>query len=239
MGSATHTKSQGVQRESMTNRVADIIRAAVVSGEYEPGQKLREVELSRSLGVSNSVIREAFHILQGEGVVTADPYRGRSVFSLEEQEARELVLMRCSLEALAAFLAAEKLSDDWATKIREVAERIKFLKPSGFLEWVRVELDFHRTVWGAAENNWLFKQLNQLTVPLLSVSTMKTYTHGFDIKDMLARNVQWEDTDSANGHQLVAKFILARDPQKARDAMIQHQMASPQFLARRREYFSL
>ena len=70
----------------MTDRVADIIRAAVVSGEYEPGQKLREVELSRSLGVSNSVIREAFHILQGEGVVTADPYRGRSVFSLEGLE---------------------------------------------------------------------------------------------------------------------------------------------------------
>jgi DNA-binding GntR family transcriptional regulator len=223
----------------MTNRVADIIRAAVVSGEYQPGQKLREMELSTSFGVSNSVIREAFNVLQGEGVVTSDPYRGRSVFSLGETEAKELVLMRCSLEALAAFLAAEKLSSVWGKKIRDVAEEIRFLKPASFLEWVRVELDFHRAVWGGAENKWLFQQLNQLAIPLLSVNTIKTYMHTFDIKDMLARNVTWEDTNSASGHQLVAKFILARDPQKARDAMIQHQMAASQFEERRKIYFSL
>jgi len=73
---------KALQRESLSKRVADSIRAAVLNGEYQLGQKLREVELSKSYGVSNSVVREAFHILQGEGIVVTDPYRGRSVFNI-------------------------------------------------------------------------------------------------------------------------------------------------------------
>jgi len=81
------------QRESLSKSVADSIRAAVLNGEYQLGQKLREVERSKSYGVSNSVVREAFHILQGEGLVATDPYRGRSVFSIGEQEARKYMTL--------------------------------------------------------------------------------------------------------------------------------------------------
>jgi DNA-binding GntR family transcriptional regulator len=231
-------KPRLLQRESMTNRVADSIRAAVISGEYQLGQKLREVELTRKYGVSNSVIREAFHILQGEGIVVADPYRGRSVFNLGAGDAKELVLIRTSFEALAAYLAAEKLTRDWEEKIRAAALEFKIARPSGILDWIRIELAFHRAVWGAARNEWLFQQLNRLAIPMFSINTIKYYLPGTNIEELLVRNRESEQSNSVTGHQLVAQFIIDRNPQKARESMILHQMAIPELAEIRKSFFA-
>jgi len=235
---ATKGKPSFLARESMTNRVAESIRAAVVSGEYQLGQKLREAELTSKYGVSNSVIREAFHILQGEGIVVADPYRGRSVFKLGATEAKELVLIRTSFEALAAYLAAEKLTAEWEKKIRSAAEEFLHVNTDGIMEWIRLELIFHRAVWGAAGNEWLFQQLNRLAIPMISVNSIKYYCPEMNLEALVARNIEAERCRSITGHQLVAQAIIDRNPRKARESMIDHQMAIPELAELRKNFFS-
>src|SRR4029079_16583592 len=57
----------------------EVIREAIVDGRLEPGQRLKEEELARELGISRTPIREALLILQSEGLVEATPNRGATV----------------------------------------------------------------------------------------------------------------------------------------------------------------
>jgi DNA-binding GntR family transcriptional regulator len=230
---------KALQRESLSKRVADSIRAAVLNGDYQLGQKLREVELSKSYGVSNSVIREAFHILQGEGVVVADPYRGRSVFSIEAQEARKLILMRTSLESLAAFLATENLDAASKTQIRQVSRKMKSFKPRAFVEWIDLELEFHGSIWKAAGNELLARQLHHLSVLSLSLSTLHIFKPQAGLEDLLKTVPGWERSQNIQGHQLLAQSILSGNSQEARKYMILHIMGDPVYTSLRREFFQL
>ena len=230
---------KALQRESLSKRVADSIRAAVLNGEYRLGQKLREVELSKVYGVSNSVVREAFHILQGEGIVVTDPYRGRSVFNVGTQEARTLVLMRTSLESLAAFLAAENLDASSKTRISQVSRKMKSFKPKTFADWIDLELEFHGSVWRAAGNELLARQLRHLSALSLSLSTLHIFKPQAGLEDVLKVIPMWERSQNIQGHQLLAESILGGNPQEARKYMILHILGDPVYAGLRREFFQL
>ncbi|TXS07609.1 GntR family transcriptional regulator [Streptomyces sp. col6] len=83
------------------------IRAGILSGAYPPGSRLRERELSESLGVSRIPVREALTRLTGEGLVVVSPRRGASVRDLSLRDVAELFDLRLSLEVFAARRAAE------------------------------------------------------------------------------------------------------------------------------------
>lgn len=230
---------RALQRESLSKRVADSIRAAVLNGEYQLGQKLRETELSKSYGVSNSVIREAFHILQGEGIVVTDPYRGRSVFNIGEEEARKLILMRTSLESLAAFLATENLDNASRTRISQAAGKMKSFKPHSYAEWIDLELELHGSIWRAARNEILSRQLNQLAVLSLSLSTLHMFKPHAGLEEVLKAIPAWERTENIQGHQLLARSVLGGNPHEARKYMILHVMGDPVYAELRRQYFQI
>ncbi|MFJ3698562.1 GntR family transcriptional regulator [Streptomyces sp. NPDC090052] len=83
------------------------IRARIISGQYPPGARLRERELSDDLGVSRIPVREALTRLTAEGLVEISPRRGASVRNLSLRDVAELFDLRLSLEVFAARRAAE------------------------------------------------------------------------------------------------------------------------------------
>ncbi|WP_199434676.1 GntR family transcriptional regulator [Qaidamihabitans albus] len=82
----------------------------VVSGTLLPGTRLGEVPLASRLGVSRPTMREALRRLEGSGLAHSD---GRSlrVARMSAAELRSALLMRASLEALHAELAAKRVAD--------------------------------------------------------------------------------------------------------------------------------
>jgi DNA-binding GntR family transcriptional regulator len=90
-----------LDRSTLRERALEALRAAVLSGQYRPGDHLGEVELASSLGVSRGTVREALRHLQQEGLVTAGARGMLRVNSLTPVEVRELFQVRAALEALA------------------------------------------------------------------------------------------------------------------------------------------
>jgi GntR family transcriptional regulator, trigonelline degradation regulator len=100
---ATLSKSAAPLRK----QVLDELRQAIISGRLEPGARLVERTLIEMLGVSRTVLREAFRQLESEGLITVVPNKGPVVRDLTFLEAKELYAIRAVLEGLAARLFVE------------------------------------------------------------------------------------------------------------------------------------
>jgi DNA-binding GntR family transcriptional regulator len=83
------------------------IRELIISGEFAPGSRLRERELSQALDVSRVPVREALQQLEAEGFIDTSPRRGATVKQITLKDVNELFDVRLSLEVLAARLAAQ------------------------------------------------------------------------------------------------------------------------------------
>ena len=136
-------------------QAADIVRSRILGGDYEPGQRLSEVELSSSLGISRSPLREALRQLANEGLVRVVSGRGVSVADFTEGEVRELIEIREALDVLAVRLAAERATTAQITMLRDNLEGLtKALRTHGTqtLEWPS---DFHLCIYEVAGNSRL------------------------------------------------------------------------------------
>lgn len=83
------------------------IRELIISGDFAPGSRLRERELSQALDVSRVPVREALQQLEAEGFIDTSPRRGATVKQITLRDVNELFDVRLSLEVLAARLAAQ------------------------------------------------------------------------------------------------------------------------------------
>jgi DNA-binding GntR family transcriptional regulator len=98
------------KQQSTPERVADIITKGLLRREYSVGQRLIEAELTQSLAVSRSTIREALKILASNGVVEIIPHRGAVIRGLTLADAENLLAVLEVLTGLAARLAAQKIN---------------------------------------------------------------------------------------------------------------------------------
>ena len=72
-------------RNTIYRRITDSLRMAIVTGEFEPGQRLKMSDLIQRFGTSQGPIREALQQLQGEGLIKIKPHRGAQVRSIDRQ----------------------------------------------------------------------------------------------------------------------------------------------------------
>jgi len=87
---------------SLRQQVIERLREAVISGRLSPGQRLTERELTESLGVSRTVVREALRQLEAEGLIEVIPNKGPVVRALTSEEAEDIYRIRAVLQGLAA-----------------------------------------------------------------------------------------------------------------------------------------
>ena len=99
MSSAAETP--GPEVRTRREEAADAIRRAIISGDLQPGQRLREVALAAELGVSRPTLREALRTLVQEGLCEQEPHRGFAVASLDAEAIRDLTDTRLVLDRMA------------------------------------------------------------------------------------------------------------------------------------------
>ena len=206
----------------ITAQVSNAIREAIVTGEYEPGQKLSETALSDHFQVSRTPIREALKQLEREGLVEIIPRVGTCVTKPTEKELRELFTMKEVMEGLAAGLFAERGDTDEIEKVRQaVANMEKALRTSDNKLYVEANSIFHDTILEGANNSKLSFMLNLL----LNQIPYTGYVY-ITIGDPVRRE------KSLREHQAVLVAIEKGDRLEAEKAMREHVRASGEELKR-------
>src|SRR3981081_2310896 len=91
--------------ESLGELAYRVMREALRSGTFRPGEHLREADVAQWLGISRTPVREAFHRLIAEGLLADGPWSGVMVADLDALQLIQLYAIREALEGPGARLA--------------------------------------------------------------------------------------------------------------------------------------
>lgn len=130
--------------ETQAARIARILADRIISGRIGPGSRLRQDHIAAEFGASHVPVREAFRLLEAQGLAENLPRRGVRVTSFDLAELREVAEMRAALESLALRHAAPNLTPailqeaEAATRAAEAARDVR--------EWEEANRRFHRLI---------------------------------------------------------------------------------------------
>lgn len=65
--------STGFSYKTLREVVVTILRKRILSGEIEPGERIKELEISKELNISRGPVREALRQIEQEGLVSYSP----------------------------------------------------------------------------------------------------------------------------------------------------------------------
>jgi DNA-binding GntR family transcriptional regulator len=130
--------------------VLEALRAEIVSGRLEAGERLIEERISQELQTSRGPVREALRQLEHEGLVQSFPYRGAVVLGVSEEEVHEVLIpIRLTLERYCFVKALERMSDADLAELGKLVWVMEQAARAGDLhKLVRADLSIHETVIG-------------------------------------------------------------------------------------------
>lgn len=100
-----------VEFRSKNELVYQLLRKALVNGDYKPGDRLVIDQLAGEMGVSQIPIREAIRQLEADGFVTIEPYAGATVTDLNANFIYEVFALLENLEVICSRTACRCMSD--------------------------------------------------------------------------------------------------------------------------------
>lgn len=177
------------------------IRDAIVRGELQPGEKLRDGELGEWLGVSRTPVREALLRLAEAGLVAAKPGRETTVAPEDPVALAHARTIAAELHALAARLAAPHAATDESAITRLHAANARLASATDPEAAITADTDFHDVVVALSGNPLLPGQLDTLVPVLLRAE----FLH-FDAETVAA---------SAQQHEAIIETLLAGDADRA------------------------
>jgi len=92
-------------------KVYNYLKSAILSGDFDPGERLTEEHLAIKLRVSRTPVREALHKLESEGLITPRKKRGFIASRDSKEEVEELLELRAVLEGYALKLISERIPE--------------------------------------------------------------------------------------------------------------------------------
>lgn len=220
----TARKLKPIKNGSIRAQVINVIREAIFSGKFRPGDDLRELHLAHDLQISQATVREALLQLEHTGLVVRIPNKGTSVTKLSNEELGERISVRLPLEAIAAVNAARRMKkEDFAELDRRLKKISKTVAKDSTFEYIQADLDFHRFIWRCSGNKTLCQILEHLTAPLFAFLGIQRESDPQRIKGGKLRDI-------VTRHEPIVEALRGGDALSIMDAIRTHIMVSfPQF----------
>jgi len=209
MGKAKSMFSAMRSAASFKEQAVELLSERIISGKIPPGERLNESALSVQFKISRAPIREALQQLQEQGLVVNVPRRGMFVVSLEPEDVQKINSLRLVLESEALRILRISIEPQDAEKLLQILEKMDKTGPAPTNESVRLDMEFHRSIWSFTGNEYLEKTLNSLTAPLFAHRMV----------EQLQSGMQRMVLDS---HRPLYDFVTGKSKQTAEAVMMAH-----------------
>jgi DNA-binding GntR family transcriptional regulator len=190
--------------------VTEALRAAILTGEYAPRQRLVEIDLCERFSTSRFILRAALQELSAQGLVEFQRNRGARVREVSLDEAIEITEVRILLEGHLAARAAERVSRPDMVMLREIVREMRAtVGKSELLAYSDLNARLHAAVRDIAAHETAARLLRQLRD--------QTIRHQFSLSLVPGR-----PRVSLPQHEAIVAAITARKPEEAQQAMHEH-----------------
>lgn len=212
VGPVARTKSGD---QSRAEAVFEALRADLIEGRIEPGERLKLPTLVERFGVSMTVVREALTRLTEQRMVVAVPNRGFSVMPLSVEDLKDLTHVRLRLETMVLRDSIERGALDWETGVvaaHHALNRTPMLDDKGELNVAKMcaHRDFHRALGNGCGSPRLIELVDNVRD---SAELYRAWTRS--IAHDYKRDVQEE-------HDAIVRAVLAHDADAASAALRYH-----------------
>lgn len=201
--------TEQVQRKPLKEEIFEILHKRIIAGKYQPGDWLRQEEISSQLGVSQTPVREALDLLVSAGLAEREPFKGVRVLQLSPEEIAESFGMRLFLECAAVTVTAKNISDEKVSALFQLVDQTKDLLSLNDMstQW-HLNREFHRSVVEAGGNALLSRMYDSV---MNSFPDWMLYEYMFRHPELLVKSLQLE----FNEHLEIVNSLAAHDVQKA------------------------
>jgi DNA-binding GntR family transcriptional regulator len=200
--------TDAVEHRPLREIVAERIRAMILGGVFQPGERLIEGHIADQLGVSRNPVREAIRSLEATGLIEVIPRKGAHVSRVDLEEVRQIQELRFVIESFAAELAAKRRTDDDIKRLTECIEKglaaTKSGDKVGAAAWHR---DFHIALEDAGGNPYIQRALHPLRQRTELVFSMLQEERG---------EITWKE------HRAIRDAVAKGSARQARDLMREH-----------------
>jgi DNA-binding GntR family transcriptional regulator len=145
---------------TIPEQIAAALRQDIVTGRLAAGVRLRQVEIAQRFGVSTTPVREAFALLQSDGLVRIDTHRGVTVFLPTIQDLIEHYEIRRALEMLAAEKSAERFQPQDAPPLAAILDEMRATRDP--VRYVERNQAFHLALYRLSGRSRLVAMIEDL-----------------------------------------------------------------------------
>jgi GntR family transcriptional repressor for pyruvate dehydrogenase complex len=214
-----------IERTSVTDIVVENLKELIMTGNIPVGGKLpTEKEISETLNVGRSTVREALRVLQAMGFVEMKPGKGAFVAKIKEDDQNSIenwfaehkfqitdfMEVRIALETLAVKLAVNRATEEEIQAIEEnFKEFSKAIEDNDSNKLAYLDEAFHRSITNAT-HNYLLISINKKISDAFRAYRMKSFSHKGIAKNALMP------------HKDIVDALKTRDAEKGIKAMTEH-----------------
>lgn len=198
---------------SVTRRDAVLteLRDAILTGRLAPGDRLREVQLAKDLGVSRPTLREAIYQLIHEGLLVQEDFKGVAVATLDRSTIQDIAVVRYALESIAAKTIASEGHEEAREALRRAWTTYEKAARGGDpSEENDAHLRLHETIWMESGNTMLARIWPIVSAPVHVALSTDMASHSGDID----RNLRM--------HRELLDAILSNDPSRIETTVREH-----------------
>ncbi|WP_313017031.1 GntR family transcriptional regulator [Acetoanaerobium noterae] len=152
-----------LKRSFMKDEAYNELRKWIITGKLQPGTKLRDQDLSDTLGISRTPIREALLRLENDGLVVTKANRWTLVSPINLEEAENIYSIVWTLEALAMEQAFPYFTLKDIDELERYNENLnKIMKTGNQIAKLQADNEFHNKILQLSHNLELPKLLSSL-----------------------------------------------------------------------------
>ncbi|HYO89108.1 MAG TPA: GntR family transcriptional regulator [Candidatus Limnocylindrales bacterium] len=204
----------------LRERITELLRDAIISGEMRPGQPLIETELAAQIGVSRAPLREALQVLVQDGLVEMTPYRGTVVRKLTRTDIEELYSFRSVLEQFAIrriLQNGEQVAD--AEVLRAIYAAMFSAADAGDLRTINVlDRDFHDTLIDLSRHGLLHQSWRSVSLRVRQVMANRN-RYNSDLRQIANNHLPIIEAIAA-GDEATALLLMERHIASAGDLLV-------------------
>lgn len=190
--------------------VFETLRDAIIKQVLKPGERMMEIQLAEELGVSRTPVREAIRKLELEGFVVMIPRKGAYVADISLRDITEVFEIRGALEALAAGLACERITEEELEELeRHLVIEAEYTEKQLLENLIDIDTEFHDILYGASRNSRLVGFLNNIREQILRFRKTSFTNPG-------------RVTKALEEHKKLVEAIAARDVTLAQQLALEH-----------------